>query len=415
MGEAPGAFMSQFVWLDYSEHERRKMLDIVDLFREHDTRDELGIGSVRDTFADLFFPGTSTIMTRARYFLIVPWIYQRLERQRINSAQIAERGRRAETDLIDAVERSDDSEGNIGTLAGHALKRLPSNIYWQGLGVWGIRTFRGSQAQYHRGLDGHYVQLTRHGARLSERDNENDDLVTPNWHGGLITPPSNFPKECTLRLTHREAEYLAERIRLSPMSSGSLLAALISQGRRSGNVPFVWQHPHVATLPKTLREVLDHAQNFSEIMHGAQLLYNLVLAEQAQRKDDLAKYRKNFAEWTQLLAQRARVFASWNRERVWQLVCSANPRISAPTRDFINTWLDFALTGDVSTLRDNRFSRSLIRDRERRLKMNLARIDNPRAQELWQGASGNAQLEFRWGITQQLLEDIFVGLESADA
>ena len=39
------ALMSQFVWLDYSERERRKMLDIVDLFREHDTRDELGIGS----------------------------------------------------------------------------------------------------------------------------------------------------------------------------------------------------------------------------------------------------------------------------------------------------------------------------------------------------------------------------------
>ncbi len=34
--------MSAFVWLDYSERERRKMLDVVDLFREHDTRDELG-------------------------------------------------------------------------------------------------------------------------------------------------------------------------------------------------------------------------------------------------------------------------------------------------------------------------------------------------------------------------------------
>jgi hypothetical protein len=42
--------MSTFVWLDYSERERRKMLDVVDLFREHDTRDELGIGSVRDGF-----------------------------------------------------------------------------------------------------------------------------------------------------------------------------------------------------------------------------------------------------------------------------------------------------------------------------------------------------------------------------
>jgi hypothetical protein len=407
--------MSAFVWLDYSEHERRKMLDIVDLFREHDTRDELGIGSVRDTFADLFFPGTSTIMTRARYFLIVPWIYQRLEKQRISSTQIVERGRRAETELIDTIELSDDSDGNIGTLAGHALKRLPSNIYWQGLGVWGIRNFQGSQAQYHLSLDRYYMQLTRHGTRISERDNEHDDLITSNWRGGLIAPPSDFPKGCTLRLTHREAVYLAERIRLGPMTSRSLLAELIFQGRRSGNVPFVWQHPYVETLPTNLRELLDHARHFSEVMHGAQLLYNLMLAEQAQRKDDVTRYRNGFAEWVQLLEKRARVFSSWNRERFWELVRGANPRISVRTRDFINAWLDLALSGGASTLRDNRSARSLIRDRERSLKKNLARIDNPRAQELWQGASGNAQLEYRWGITQRLLEDIFIALESSDA
>jgi hypothetical protein len=84
--------MSAFVWLDYSERERRKMLDVVDLFREHDTRAELGVGSVRDAFADMLFPGTSTIMTRARYFLIVAWTYQRLEKLRVRSAEIAARG-----------------------------------------------------------------------------------------------------------------------------------------------------------------------------------------------------------------------------------------------------------------------------------------------------------------------------------
>ncbi|MGB6753954.1 MAG: DUF6361 family protein [Xanthobacteraceae bacterium] len=55
--------MSSFVWLDYSERERRKMLDVVDLFKEHETRDELGLAAIRDQL----FPGTSTIMTRARY------------------------------------------------------------------------------------------------------------------------------------------------------------------------------------------------------------------------------------------------------------------------------------------------------------------------------------------------------------
>src|SRR3954468_15086665 len=125
--------MSMFLWLDYSERERRKMLEVVDLFKEHDTRDELGIGAVRDAFADQFFPGTTTIMTRARYFLLVAWTYQRLEAKRVSSAQIPERARRAETDLIEAIENSDEKEGNIGKYAKTALKRLPSSVYWQGL------------------------------------------------------------------------------------------------------------------------------------------------------------------------------------------------------------------------------------------------------------------------------------------
>ena len=407
--------MSAFVWLDYSERERRKMLDVVDLFREHDTRDELGVGSVRDAFADMLFPGTSTIMTRARYFLLVPWAYQRLERLRVRSAEIAARARQAELNLVEPIERSDDNDGNIGKVAKTTLKRLPSSVYWQGLSVWGIRSFRGAQVQYHRSLDRYYVQLTRHGGRASERDVEHDDLVSPNWHAGLIPPPEDFPRECSLSLTRSEAEYLAERIRLSPACSGSLLAELVAQRRRSDDVPFAWEHPHCAKLPPKLREMLDHAQNFSEVMHGAPLLYNLILAEQARRGEGVAKYRRAFAEWAKSLSARSRVLAQWKRERFWELVRAVNPRITAHTHEFINTWWDLALAGDAARLRDSSTARLLIRDRERRLKKNLARIDNPRAQELWTGDSGTAQLEFRWFISQRLLGDIFDGLEAPDA
>jgi len=107
--------MSAFVWLDYSERERRKMLDVIDMFREHGTRDELGVGSVRDAFADMLFPGTSTIMTRARYFLLVPWAYQRLEKSRVRSAEIAARARQAELNLVEPIERSDDNDGSAST------------------------------------------------------------------------------------------------------------------------------------------------------------------------------------------------------------------------------------------------------------------------------------------------------------
>ena len=237
--------MSAFVWLDYSERERRKMLDVVDLFREHDTRDELGIGSVRDAFADMLFPGTSTIMTRARYFLLVALdVSEAGKTARQISGDSGARAARRRLDLVEPIERSDDNDGNIGKVAKTTLKRLPSSVYWQGLSVWGIRSFRGAQVQYHRSLDRYYAQLTRHGGRASERDVEHDDLISPNWHAGLIPPPEDFPTECSLSLTRREAEYLAERIRLSPACSGSLLAELVAQRRRSADVPFAWEHPH---------------------------------------------------------------------------------------------------------------------------------------------------------------------------
>lgn len=47
----------------------------------------LGFAPIRDAFADYFFPGTSTIQTRARYFLFVPWIMSLLRIRRKLSVQ----------------------------------------------------------------------------------------------------------------------------------------------------------------------------------------------------------------------------------------------------------------------------------------------------------------------------------------
>jgi hypothetical protein len=406
--------MSLFTWLDYSEHERRKMLDVVDLFKERDTRDELGLGAIRDSFADQFFPGTSTIMTRARYFLLVAWTYRRLEARKVGSGQIADRARKAETDLIEAIERSSDKEGNIGKYARTALKRLPSSVYWQGLWVWGIRTFPGAQTQYHRSLDRFYAQIERHGGRKEERDAEHDDLAVTNWNPGLIPPPDDFPEQCSLRLSRVEAEYLSERIRLGPLAAGSLLAELVGRKRRCDPVPFVWHHPLVGEMPAKIKEKLLHAQNFAEVMHGAALLYNLILAEQAKWEEGIATYRDELKTWVQKVSQRSAAIRSWNRARFWEIARSGNTQISAGATDFVNAWLDFTLNNAKSVSTD-RGMRQLITDREKRLKKNLARIDNPRAQELWQGDSGSAQLDYRWAIGHRIITDIFDGMEVSGA
>jgi len=46
----------------------------MDLFAVEPSRDELGPGGVRDALSDLMVPGTSTIQTRLRQMLFVPWL-----------------------------------------------------------------------------------------------------------------------------------------------------------------------------------------------------------------------------------------------------------------------------------------------------------------------------------------------------
>ena len=71
--------MSSLSWIVFDETERQRVRRIMALFDEKETRDELGMGSIRDSTADHLFPGTSTIQTRLRYMLFVPWIYAMVE------------------------------------------------------------------------------------------------------------------------------------------------------------------------------------------------------------------------------------------------------------------------------------------------------------------------------------------------
>ena len=66
-------------WIDFSKSERNKVLSVLDLLMEAGTLDELGIAPIRDGYANIFFPGTSTLQSRAKYFLIVPYALKELE------------------------------------------------------------------------------------------------------------------------------------------------------------------------------------------------------------------------------------------------------------------------------------------------------------------------------------------------
>ena len=67
---------SGLAWLDTSLDEQRRVREMIALYAQAESRDELGIGQVRDAFSERLFPGTSVVQTRARYLLFVPWTYR---------------------------------------------------------------------------------------------------------------------------------------------------------------------------------------------------------------------------------------------------------------------------------------------------------------------------------------------------
>jgi hypothetical protein len=409
------AVPSQFAWLDYSENERRQAQDVVRLFQDKGTVDELGIGTVRDALADYLFPGISTIQTRARYFLFIPWIHLGMEQDKIASSKAPGIGRHREVELIKALLKSDDHEGLIGRESKTSLQRLPSAVYWAGLQVLGMRRYLGSREQYYRSLDNFY--RTHHLRRTNAEDGIAEAFGHQvNWHESLPAPPKDFLQAASLDLTRLEAEYMQQQI--LAQVPGSMLAFTVDQPQWEG-VDYPWLHPNAAEVMPELAKVLNDARNFSLVMHGAAILYNLLMAEKrtAAFSETNAvfspdRYREAFADWVTKIDSRLAELQQWSADLkpFWQTVDAVNPRIHPFTKVFIESWLEIVLQKSPAALADNNTARDLIKQRERRMKGNRARLSNPRALELWGGESGTSRLSYRWGQGQTIVTDILQGL-----
>lgn len=99
--------MSTLTWLDFSDAERKRALQVVELLGRPETRVELGLGAIRDAFANALFPGMSTVQRRARYFLFIPWTFREAEQRWAGRTDALERTRRKELQLIDPLLREE--------------------------------------------------------------------------------------------------------------------------------------------------------------------------------------------------------------------------------------------------------------------------------------------------------------------
>lgn len=393
---------TEIAWLDRDTAAQEQVTRLLTPFEEPRTLDSLGLGVIRDALADELAPGVSTAQTRLRYFLFIPWIFERVAAES-SSRRFSDRLRAAEVELIDRLAHLGSQQGVIGLRSRDALRVMPSALYWSGLGAWEIRKFDGSVRQAVASVS------SASGLRVHTDDDGNRLETGPRLWCELPPTPDGFLecKEC-LDLSIVEAEWLVDRLRSAAATRDSLLRHAADYARRSGEAAKVqawttpWAMPDglaVDTLNDRNRNALHHAQCVSEVTEGPRILYNIMLAEHASQSsgkhgngaggtaDDAESKLKDWMtllhNWAQCVSEpeTAQRLAEWHRrldnldlsEGFWAYLEHLRGRpASRHLQQFVH-----AMAEQVSTSPrhfDNESNRRHIEHREHKLKGGRARL-----------------------------------------
>lgn len=394
---------SSIGWLDLDAAASERVGTLLRSLEEPGTLDVLGLGSVRDAFSDMLSPGTSTVQTRLRYFIFLPWILKRLETQCVSPADFSRRLREDEARLIDCLRHLGPDQGVVGRIAGRDLKRMPSEIYWGGMGAWRVRQLNLSLAEYAQ-------RAAAIGQLQPEFDNDGNvtERAVSMWAPNPAPPDNFLHADITFELRPEEAQVLVERIR--QRHPNTLLAVLCGTPGVAVDVAYPWALATNA-MPDPLVEALHHARCFSELMLGPQLVYNLLLAQDASTHlgwdtDELeTSQRTQLDDWVEMIGGRHQELRSWveNLPEFWTVL--AGHRVDRATQNFVSEAVNQAVANPKG-FAGNSEVHSLIRRRELRLKSKRARLAHRSALENWHGAAVGGQLDYRWPTTKTYLADI---------
>lgn len=383
----------QLGWIDYSNDERNKITSILRLLGTQAALDELGIGTIRDGFSDLLFPGISTLQTRAKYFVLIPYLFAEAEKHKFTRtsevrAWINKQEERLIKILVDNSELG--SDGIIGSRTykqGKTLKIKPTSIYWSGLRKTGILHQPGfsidnaCEIAYLHGKKRSEISLKAEGESEScdDRDVLNDGFVLfmP------ILPDHNYLNESTIELTSREAVYLHERFVQSEDTRDSLMAYMLSN--RVLFEDFLEIDP--STLPERLGYIVSLAQDFSNFIYGAHLLYNVIYSEETDFDVSNA-------------------FIYWKGNDYKQIDIDAIVTISScpkHTGDFLRKFDRCIRENDVVT------AKQVVIGRERYTKRDRAKLCKPE-QYRYESPVHNYKLDYRYSTAATIISDIYNGL-----
>lgn len=395
----------QMGWIDLSPRDRNKILSVLSLLSIPGAVDELGTGVVRDGFSDMFFPGTSTLQTRAKYFLLVPYILRELEQEKnLTPKELLSRLTKEEIQFIKMLNQ-DNAEGVIGARSGESLQRKPSSIYWNGLIAFNI--FNGPQRlslnEYAQAIcalkkQKNIISSTGH----TDQGEGTDDLYSISnlagnfWRAPI--PPTNWRNDITIDLTNEEALFLRERITKSEQSKNSLMAFILKNNLvevvECSDLSMVGQR---FDLPSNLREGYEMALRFSKFVYGATIRYNIILSNGQNENAN-----EQWAEWYESIKEG--FVQNYDVRESFQHL-SISGRNAARLLPFLKKWQETVLSGNCEEMDKLIISREIeLKGRER------AKLNNSGSFRWKEGIWLGARLQYRYSNARRLIEDIFKGI-----
>ena len=389
-------------WIDFSKSERNKVLSVLDLLSEAGTLDELGIAPIRDGFANLFFPGTSTIQTRAKYFLIVPYTLKDMEHaSETNPNRMLRSIDDAEKQCAERfLANGEDTDGVIGGRSlgqGKWVKRTPADIYWAGLRNYGI--FTGgtlSLTEYVRvvcALKNQKSTLAKMGNRNDQaEENEKDDKDAGDlFHRQFWSIPTyqeGWMEHLDIKLSQEEGAFLKKQIISS--YPDSMMAFILKN-----HITEIFECRNFQELKQLIERFPGDVQNdyrlaasFSDYLYVLRVLYNIIVSN-GNNEDANIEWQRIHPELEQI--------ASVDLEKIFsRLLVQRNVFLC----NFLRKTQALMMLDDVDGLMTE------IRRRERELKQNRAKTLHPGefSPSAW---FGGGHLDYRFGNAKVIVRDIF--------
>lgn len=397
----------QLGWVDFSKADRDKVHDVMSMLKEQGAVDEIGIGVVRDAFSNLFFPGTSTIQTIAKYFLIVPYILKEACGGKYGTnfrkvmGTIDEKEKECGTILL---KNCPDSDGIIGkrVLPQKWVSRTPSDIYWNGIRTFGICKQDISIPELVKNAL-LYSENSKAAAALGNRGDSSgsDDadagkdftaqiFSVPDDYYEMHNNLAHWKETLRVNLTPSEAEFL--RIKIESSVHDSLLCYILKNNidvNRYDSFEALYEGIK-EDVPSELEENMCIACEFNRLVYSARVRYNYILSR--------GRNQHAVEEWEHI-ADNAEYMMKVDIDKLFFKMGIQVPKL----RIFLNNFKNAVLSGDFEAADKALINREKSIKGPARAKL-LRREDF--ADDEW---VGGRYLDYRFFSARRIINDIYKG------